>query len=219
MMYQLVQISLCTTWYIEMQPETKTHRTTSLERCLAAYVEAGTMDLSLDQIAQRAGTSKRMLVHYFGRREALEEEAMALLEDRLRAQFAPQNFPASISPESVLCALWDRSTQPRSKGVLLLVMDLSRRAWNGSARAKSFYEEQQRLWEDLLLRYLPDPIAVKDILQSFQGAILAYLITGDPKPGRSMIERLSTKSKPSKSRLKTQPAGKRLPARKPRPSR
>ena len=37
-----------------------------LDRCLAAFVAAGTLDLSLDQLARKAGSSKRMLVHYFG---------------------------------------------------------------------------------------------------------------------------------------------------------
>lgn len=178
-----------------MQHETESNRNASLQRCLVAYVQAGTMDLSLDQLAKSVGISKRMLVHYFGSRESLEEQAMTLLEDRLRAQFARQNFPTGASLESVLQALWDRSTNPSSKGVLLLVMDLSRRAWNGSARARAFYEKQQRLWEELLLQYLPDPVAVRDILQSFQGAVLRYLITGDPEPGRRMMSRLYTKPK------------------------
>jgi hypothetical protein len=131
-----------------------------------------------------------MLVHYFGGREAIEERAMTLLENRLRAQFAPENFPSGVGVQTVINALWDRTTNPDSKGVLLLVMDLSRRAWNGSPRATSFYQEQQRLWVELLLRYLPDKNTVEDVLQSFQGAVLAYLITGNPEPGRRMLNRL-----------------------------
>jgi hypothetical protein len=69
-------------------------------------------------------------------------------------------------------------------------MDLSRRAWNGSARARSFYDEQQRLWVELLLRYSPDKKTVEDVLQTFQGAVLAYLITGDPEPGRRTLDRI-----------------------------
>src|ERR1700685_3721886 len=114
-----------------------------VERCLAAFVHAGTIDLSLDQLAKRVGISKRMLVHYFGGRENIEEKAMTLLEERLRAQFAPKSFPANVTPETVVAALWQQTTAPKNKGVLLLVMDISRRAWNGSARAKSFYAEQQ----------------------------------------------------------------------------
>ena len=163
------------------------------ERCLGAFVQCGTLDLSLDQLAKEVGISKRMLVHYFGGRDAIEERAMTLLENILRAQFAPENFPAGVGIQVVIHALWDRTTNPQSKGVLLLVMDLSRRAWNGSPRATSFYQEQQRLWAELLLRYLPDKNTVEDVLQSFQGAVLAYLITGDPEPGRRMLNRLCAK--------------------------
>jgi AcrR family transcriptional regulator len=160
--------------------------------CLGAFVRAGTLDLSLDQLASVIGTSKRMLVHYFGGRETIEERAMALLEDRLRAQFAPENFPSKVDLRTVILRLWDGTTNPDSRGVLSLVMDLSRRAWNGSPRARSFYEEQQRLWVELLLRYSPDKKTVEDILQTFQGAVLAYLITGNPESGRRTLNRMCT---------------------------
>ncbi len=160
-----------------------------LGRCLAAFVQAGTMDLSLDQLAHTVGTSKRMLVHYFGGRENLEERAMTLLEERLRLQFAPSSFPAGVSARTVVNALWERTTAPQAKGVLLLVMDLSRRAWNGSARAQAFYAEQQHLWVELLMKYLADRRKVEEVLQLFQGAVLAYLITGDPEPGRRSLAR------------------------------
>ena len=173
-----------------MSKSAATDLTALTESCLGAFVRSGTLELSLDQLASVVGISKRMLVHYFGGREAIEERAMALLENRLRVQFAPENFPSGVDLKKVIQALWDRTTHPDSKGVLLLVMDLSRRAWNGSPRARSFYEEQQRLWGELLLRYLPDKKTVEDVLQTFQGAVLAYLITGDPEPGRRTLNRI-----------------------------
>lgn len=174
---------------MKKQRKIKHNQQQLVERCLAAFVRAGTIDLSLDQLAKRVGISKRMLVHYFGGRENIEEKAMTLLEERLRAQFAPESFPPGVSPETVVAALWRRTTDPATKGVLLLVMDLSRRAWNGSARAKAFYAEQQRLWVRLLMNFLPDEPAVEEVLQLFQGAVLAYLITGDPEPGRRSLAR------------------------------
>jgi AcrR family transcriptional regulator len=170
-----------------------------LDRCLTAFVDAGTLDLSLDGLAREAGISKRMLIHYFGHRETIEEGAMALLEERLRAQFSPGAFPRGAAPEAVVGALWDRTTAPGARGVLLLVMDLSRRAWRGSERAKAFYAGQQKLWVRLLLRYLPDRATADDVLQSFQGAVLAYLITGDPGPGRRALMRIvSTPRRPGR---------------------
>jgi AcrR family transcriptional regulator len=164
-----------------------------LARCLATFVKAGSIDLSLDRLAKSVGISKRMLVHYFGSRKNMEERAMALLEERLRAQFAPESFPSGVSPETVVRALWERTTAPEARGVLRLVMDLSRRAWNGSARARAFYAEQQRLWVQLLMKFLPDQPMVEEVLQLFQGAVLAYLITGDPEPGRRSLIRILAK--------------------------
>jgi AcrR family transcriptional regulator len=201
MMYHMVHKSDVPRGTLKMQRKRNPDQQKLLERCLAAFVSAGTIDLSLDQLARSVGISKRMLVHYFGGRENLEERAMALLEDRLRAQFAPETFPPGASPETVMAALWERTTAPQSKGVLLLVMDLSRRAWNGSTRAKAFYAEQQRLWVQLLMKFLPDQSVVEEALQLFQGAVLAYLITGDPEPGRRSLTRIfSSKRKPSGKR-------------------
>jgi AcrR family transcriptional regulator len=161
-----------------------------LERCLGAFLEAGTLDESFDQLSKKVGVSKRMLIHYFGGRENLEERAMALLEERLRARFAVGSFPSGTATHSVVTALWDQTTAPESRGVLLLIMDLSRRGWSGSDRAKAFVREQQRLWVELLLKFLPDAETVEEFLQLFQGAVLAFLVTGDREKGRRTLERM-----------------------------
>jgi len=181
-----------------MPPKKKQRRNRDqlLESCLAAFIRAGTLDLSLDTLAEAVGTSKRMLVHYFGGRDAIEEMAMSLLEDRLRARFRASAFPAGASLQSVVAALWEQTTSAQSRGVVLLTMDLTRRSWSGSERAKRFFEEQQRLWSELLREFLPDPGAVETLLQLFQGAMLVYLVTGDQERGRRALDRfISTESK------------------------
>jgi AcrR family transcriptional regulator len=160
-----------------------------LEACLMAFIRAGTLDLSLDMLAKAAKTSKRMLIHYFGSREALEQMAMTLLEDRLRARFRADAFPPGTSTHAVITALWDQVTSPASRGVLQLSMDLTRRSWSGSERAKNFFEEQQRLWSDMLARFLPNPGDVEALLQLFQGAALVYLVTGDKERGKRALDR------------------------------
>jgi hypothetical protein len=74
-------------------------------------------------------------------------------------------------------------------------MDMSRRAWSGSQRAKAFYGEQQRLWVDLLMQFLPDAPAVEEVLQLFQGAILVYLVTGDREQGKRSLARMTLRYK------------------------
>ena len=171
-----------------------------LERCLAAFIQAGTLDLSLDHLAKQVGTSKRMLIHYFGDRENLEEMVMARLEERLRDRFRPGSFPAGTPLHTVVTALWERSTDARSRGVLLLIMDVTRRGWSGSERAKAFYREQQRLWAELLRQFLPDGAAVEALLQLFQGAVMLYLVTGNREQGRRALERMILKEATSRSR-------------------
>jgi AcrR family transcriptional regulator len=160
-------------------------------KCLAAFIAAGSLDFSLDRLADSVGMSKRMLIHYFGSREGLEEKAVAALENRLRSRFNPDRFPVGVPFHAVVDALWDQTVAPESRGVLLLIMDVSRRAWSGSARAKAFYAEQKRLWVEMLGRFLPNAEAVEEFLQLFQGAILAYLVTGDRELGRRTLLRLA----------------------------
>jgi AcrR family transcriptional regulator len=187
-------------WYITFVPygtlqnnmprkKRQRNREQLLESCLAAFVRAGTLDLSLDRLAKEVRISKRMLIHYFGGRDAIEEMAMSLLEDRLLARFQASAFPAGASAQSVVGALWEQTTSAQSRGVLLLAMDMTRRSWSGSERARKFFEEQQRLWAQILREFLPDAGAVETLLQLFQGAILVYLVTGDRERGRRALNR------------------------------
>jgi AcrR family transcriptional regulator len=161
-----------------------------IEACLTAFIQAGTLDLSLDTLARAAKSSKRMLIHYFGDREALEQRVMSLLEDRLRARFRAEMFPTGMTGRSVILALWDQVTSPASRGVLLLTMDLTRRSWSGSEQAQRFFEEQQRLWSEMLIKFLPSAGDVEALLQMFQGAALVYLVSGDRDRGRRALDRL-----------------------------
>jgi AcrR family transcriptional regulator len=161
-----------------------------LESCLSAFVSAGTLDVSLDQLAERVGISKRMLIHYFGSRDAIEEMAMALLEDRLRSRFRAGAFPAGTPLRSVVAALWEQTTSAQSRGIVLLSMDLTRRSWSGSERGRRFFEEQQRLWNELLREFGADDGTAESILQLFQGAMLVYLVTGDRERGWRALDRL-----------------------------
>jgi AcrR family transcriptional regulator len=170
-----------------------------LESCLAAFVRAGTLDFSLDRLAKEVRISKRMLIHYFGSRDAIEEMAMSLLEDRLRARFQASAFPAGASAQSVVAALWEQTTSAESRGVLLLAMDLTRRSWSGSERARRFFEEQQRLWAQMLKKFLPDADAVETLLQLFQGAMLVYLVTGDRgRGGRALARFIAAEAEPKR---------------------
>jgi hypothetical protein len=40
------------------------------------------------------------------------------------------------------------------------------------------------------MTYMPDQHAVEELLQLFQGAVLAFLVTGDPQPGKRALMRI-----------------------------
>ena len=159
-------------------------------RCMSAFLEAGTLDVSLDNLSRKVGISKRMIVHYFGGRDGLERKAMRRLEDTLRAQFSPASFPHTGSVRKMILTLWERATRSEARGILLLVMDLARRAWSGSAAAQAFYQEQLRLWARLLQDLGVDKGFIQTIIVTFQGAVLMLLTTGNPDPGKQALLRL-----------------------------
>ena len=59
---------------------------------------------------------------------------------------------------------------------------------------------QVRLWIELLMRFLPDRATVEEVLQAFQGAVLAFLITGDREPGRRAVMRMLENQEKVRSR-------------------
>ncbi len=64
-------------------------RREALLAATAAHLrESGDADASLDEIAASAGTTRRMLVHYFGTKDALVAEALGRCADEGRALVA-----------------------------------------------------------------------------------------------------------------------------------
>jgi hypothetical protein len=54
-------------------------------------------------------------------------------------------------------------------------------------------DDADDLWVQFLKKFLRDQHTVEELLQLFQGAVLAYLITGDPEPGTRSLARIFRK--------------------------
>jgi AcrR family transcriptional regulator len=129
------------------------------EELLAAVVgylqEHGVNDLSLAPMAEALGTSKRMLLYYFGDRRSLLEQAMNAARPRASDIFGGADGPEDL--ERAAMDLWNALTQGaqrRSVRLLLQVLSLSTtdpETYGGFARTST----------DLML----DPIA-----EAFRGA-------------------------------------------------
>ena len=159
-----------------------------LERCFAAAQAGDSLELSLHELAERAGTSARMLIYHFGSRDALEHAMVARLEEELRERFrAFESAAPGQGPRTAVLSLWEALTHPSMRGLLRLVMDVLHRAQRGDAPARSMAAAQTVLWEEFLAPRLDDRARSAALFLLVQGAVLDFLVLGDPQRGRSAL--------------------------------
>lgn len=170
-----------------------------LERCLAAAIEVGALDFSLNEIAMRIGTSGRMLVYHFGSKQELERQIIGLLETRLRQKFGSfqtlslerVDWGRELVPDCLTDALlemWQHLTSPEMHGLLKLTMELNQRAIQGDLETQLFLEQECQKWVDSLFNLTHDRTLSLSLFHLFQGAILDFLTTGNAQRGQQTIK-------------------------------
>jgi AcrR family transcriptional regulator len=162
-----------------------------LERCLAAAIEAGALDSSINAIAKKIGTSGRMLVYHFGSKQELDRQLIGLLETRLREQlwsFQSVSLAGAASLAEPLLEMWKHLTSPEMHGLLKLTMELNQRAIQGDSETQHFLEQESQKWIDSLSNLTQDRTAALSLFHLFQGAILDFLTTGNAQRGQQTIE-------------------------------
>lgn len=86
----------------------------------------GMTGLSLSSVAESLGTSARMLVHYFGTRDALLTAALAAARSRQRVAFAEWMTPGDAdSYGEVLQRAWARMASEEGRPYLRLFVELA----------------------------------------------------------------------------------------------
>lgn len=161
-----------------------------LERCLAAAINLGTLNSSINEIAQRIGTSGRMLIYHFGSKQELDRQIVSQLESQLRAQmwlFQDETDSDSKSPTNYLIEMWEHFTSPGMSGLTNLTMELNQRAIQGDRETRTFLELETQKWIAALAPQLGEDLA-RMLFHLFQGAILDFKTTGNVDRGRQTIE-------------------------------
>jgi AcrR family transcriptional regulator len=161
-----------------------------LERCLAAAIELGTLDSSINEIAKRIGTSARMLVYHFGSKQELDRQIISQLESQLREQlwsFQAATDLDSKSPTDYLIEMWEQFTAPEMSGLTNLTMELNQRAIQGDRDTRIFLELETQKWIAALAEQLGEDLA-RSLFHLFQGAILDFKTTGNTERARQTIE-------------------------------
>lgn len=162
-----------------------------LERCLAAAIEIGALDSSINAIAKRIGTSGRMLVYHFGSKHELERQTISLLETRLREKlWSFQGVPLEEADglAEALLEMWKHLTSPEMHGLLKLTMELNQRAIQGDSETQRFLEQESQQWVDSLSSLTNDKTTALSLFHLFQGAILDFLTTGNEQRGQQTIK-------------------------------
>lgn len=161
------------------------------EKLLAEVVgyleENGVADMSLAPMAQALGTSKRMLLYYFGDRGALLEQALDSCRPKAGAIFHGVSGPADL--EAAAMELWfalTRGKQRRSVKMLLQVLSLA-------TTTPEVYGEFAQTAIDLMLDPITDAFRAAGyapadssqratlIVSGLRGLCQDLLITGDRK--------------------------------------
>lgn len=162
-----------------------------LERCLAAAMEVGALDSSINAIAKRIGTSGRMLVYHFGSKQELDRQIISLLETRLREKlwsFQGVSLQGADCLAEPLLEMWRHLTSPEMHGLLKLTMELNQRAIQGDSETQRFLEQESQKWVDSLFNLTNDKTTALLLFQLFQGAILDFLTTGNAQRGQQTIK-------------------------------
>lgn len=161
-----------------------------LERCLAAAIEVGILDAGINTIAQRVGTSGRMLVYHFGSKQELERQIIALLETQLREKlwsFQNVSLEQTDRLAEPLLEMWRHLTSPEMYGLLKMTMELNQRAIQGDLETRLFIEHESKQWVDSLSNLTNDRTTALALFHLFQGAILDFLTTGNAQHGKQTI--------------------------------
>jgi AcrR family transcriptional regulator len=118
------------------------------ERLLAAaydeLVAAGLAGFSVRAVAARAGTSPRMVLHYFGSRRALMAEALTAARARVLVDAPPPE--ATAEGIAAADALWRRMAAPEGRAFLRLFFEVYGQALNDPDAWPGFAETAVATW-------------------------------------------------------------------------
>jgi len=143
-------------------------------------------NLSLRPLAAAIGTSARMLLHYFGSKEALIAEVMEQVQARLQTAF--QDLAAdhrAADRHNLLQDFWKILSAKPNQAALRLLFEVQMLALQNPKRYRRYLTRTSASWRELIERALPSrqKSAVSATLYTavIDGLLLELLSTGDLK--------------------------------------
>src|SRR5579859_7737057 len=158
-----------------------------LDRIADHVVAHGVATLSLRPLARAVGSSPRVLLYYFGSKEALVLKVLARLRERQRATYA-QMKPASFATPADACrAIWQHMSSPQCECLFRMSVEAYAMALRSPRRFAKFLHNGVEDW----LEFLAAPLIGKGhsqeearahasiVLAGFRGFMLDYCATRD----------------------------------------
>ena len=96
-----------------------------LNASIEYLLENGVADLSLRPLAAKVGSKARLLVYHFGSKDALITEAMLVIRERVKENFAALvGKNRDTRPSQVVQAFWDWATSKQHERYLRLFFEV-----------------------------------------------------------------------------------------------
>jgi AcrR family transcriptional regulator len=157
-----------------------------LRDCLAYFLRHGVANLSLRPLAAATGTSARMLLHYFGSKEALIAEVMKQLQARLQNAFKELLAARpGRSRSDPLIDFWKILSQRANQPSLRLLFEVQMLALQNPRRYRRYLTRSSATWRRLIERALPAKqknVATATLYTAVvDGLLLELLATGDSR--------------------------------------
>src|SRR3954469_10069083 len=160
-----------------------TTRDRLLQSCLTYFLRHGVANLSLRPLATAVGTSARMLLHYFGSKEALIAEVMAQVQTRLQDAFKELLTRSGEPGTNPLPRFWKVLSRKENQPSLRLLFEIQMLALQNPRRYRRYLTSTSANWRRLIEDALPakQRNAIQATLYNavIDGLLLELLSTGD----------------------------------------
>lgn len=178
-------------------------RTANLERpdelldAVVGYLTShGVADASLRPLAEAVGSSPRVLLYYFGSKEALIARALARLRERQRAAYAQMKLAATANPREACLAIWRHLSAPASEPLFRMFFQAYSMGLQDPERFQEFLRTAIEDWLEflsapLLARGHPAALArayATVVLAGFRGFMLDYCASRDRARADAAVE-------------------------------
>lgn len=147
-----------------------------LDRAVDYVCRHGLAELSLRPLAKAIGSSPRVLLYYFGSKEALVVEIVRRGRARQRAMMAELKF-AALSPKETARKLWREWSKPEWEPLTRLSFEVYALALSDRSRFPGFLDASINEWLEALRGCTKTQATL--LIAGFRGFLLDLLATHD----------------------------------------